>query len=174
MSVGERELADLRAAGERSPLALHALSLGSASPPAGLVGFGNGRAGALRSSQTRPVTPAASPPASVSSASLVVSLAPRPGFERGQTDDAPKEHAVKNIDKQTIALRCRLANIKDELELFGWRPEDTSRYMRDALKVLALDKVVKLFEEMVAEERAYYSQHAPLADDQLDHTLIAA
>lgn len=77
-------------------------------------------------------------------------------------------------DKQQIALRTRLANIKDELELFGWRPEDTRRYMRDALKVLPLEGAVKLFEEMLAEERAYYSVHAPLADDQLDHTLIAA
>lgn len=77
-------------------------------------------------------------------------------------------------DKQAAAHRIRLANIKDELELFGWRPEDTSRYMRDALKALSLEAVVKLFEEMLAEERAYYRVHAPLADDQLDHTLIAA
>lgn len=77
-------------------------------------------------------------------------------------------------DKKTIALRTRLANIKDELELFGWRPEDTSRYMRDALKVLPIENAVALFEEMLAEERSYYRMHAPLADDQLDHTLIAA
>ena len=77
-------------------------------------------------------------------------------------------------DKERIALRTRLANIKDELELFGWRSEDTSRYMRDALKVLSLESAVKLFEEMLADERAYYGVHAPLADDQLDHTLVAA
>lgn len=77
-------------------------------------------------------------------------------------------------NKQAVALRIRLANIKDELELFGWRTEDTRRYMRDALKALSLEAVVKLFDEMLAEERAYYRVHAPLSDDQLDHTLIAA
>jgi hypothetical protein len=87
-----------------------------------------------------------------------------------------KEQRVKTQtnDRTAAALRIRLANIKDELELFGWRPEDTTRYMRDALKVLALDAAVKLFEEMLAEERSYYGAHAPFADDQLDHTLIAA
>ncbi|MCC7073507.1 MAG: hypothetical protein IT383_19510 [Deltaproteobacteria bacterium] len=76
--------------------------------------------------------------------------------------------------QESIALKYRLANIKDELELFGWRPEDTARYMRDALKVMALRNVVALFEEMAAEERSYYRTHAPLLDDQLDHTLLAA
>jgi hypothetical protein len=80
----------------------------------------------------------------------------------------------QSIDKQTIALRCQLANIKDELELYGWRPEDTRRYMRDALKVVTLEQAVKLFDEMLAEERSYYGKHAPLVDDQLDHTLVAA
>ena len=75
---------------------------------------------------------------------------------------------------ETTALRFRLASIKDKLELFGWRAEDTARYMRDALKVMALANVVALFEEMAAEERNYYRMHAPLADDQLDHTLLAA
>lgn len=82
---------------------------------------------------------------------------------------------MKNqADRTNIALRHRLANIKDELELFGWQPRDTERYIRDALKVMPLEKVVAFFEEMAAEERSYYRQHAPLADDQLDHTLIAA
>ena len=75
---------------------------------------------------------------------------------------------------ESIALKLRLANIKDELELYGWRADDTRRYMGDALKVMPLKNVVALFEEMAAEERAYYRHHAPLADDQLDHTLIAA
>lgn len=81
---------------------------------------------------------------------------------------------TKDTDRKHIALRTRLANIKDELELYGWRPEDTSRYMRDALKVITLAQAVKLFDEMLAEERSYYALHAPLADDQLDHTHIAA
>jgi hypothetical protein len=85
---------------------------------------------------------------------------------------------VKN-DKQheashKIALKIRLANIKDELELYGWDAHDIGRYMRDALKALAIDKVVELFDEMLAEERAYYRLHAPLADDQLDHTELNA
>lgn len=81
---------------------------------------------------------------------------------------------TSDTDSKHIALRTRLANIKDELELYGWRPEDTRRYMRDALKVISLDAAVNLFGEMLAEERSYYSRHAPLADDQLDHTLLAA
>ncbi|MCC7073587.1 MAG: hypothetical protein IT383_19920 [Deltaproteobacteria bacterium] len=76
--------------------------------------------------------------------------------------------------KTTIALKHRLAALKDELELYGWRPDQTARYMRDALKVMPLDAVAKLFAEMAAEERSYYERHSPLADDQLDHTLIAA
>lgn len=76
--------------------------------------------------------------------------------------------------KENLALKHKLANIKDELELFGWQARDTERYMRDALKALPLANVIALFEEMAAEERSYYRQHAPLADDQLDHTLIAA
>ena len=62
----------------------------------------------------------------------------------------------------------------DELELFGWRAEDTSRYVRQALKALPFAAVIDLFRELVAEERSYYAHDAPLADDQLDHTLIAA
>jgi len=84
---------------------------------------------------------------------------------------------VQNLtktDRETITLRIRLANIKDELELFGWRPADTNRYVRDALKVMPLAEVVAFFDEMVLEERSYYGQHAPLADDQLDHTLMSA
>ncbi|MBI1944683.1 MAG: hypothetical protein HYS27_03245 [Deltaproteobacteria bacterium] len=77
-------------------------------------------------------------------------------------------------NKLPIAIKHRLATIKDELELYGWRPDQTTRYMRDALKALAPDQVVKLFAEMLAEERSYYERHAPLADDQLDHTLVAA
>ena len=76
--------------------------------------------------------------------------------------------------KSETAIRIRLRNIKDELELYGWRAADIERYMRDASKVLAVDKVVELFEEMLGEERAYYRVHVPLADDQLDHTDIAA
>lgn len=75
---------------------------------------------------------------------------------------------------ESIALKYRLANIKDELELFGWRAEDTARYMRDALRVMTLPNVVAFFEQMAAEERNYYRMHAPLIDDQLDHTLLAA
>lgn len=85
-----------------------------------------------------------------------------------------KNETTTAAAKQNLTLKIRLANIKDELELFGWQSADTERYMRDALKVLALESVVALFEEMAAEERSYYRQHAPLADDQLDHTLIAA
>lgn len=81
---------------------------------------------------------------------------------------------TKHTDRKHTALRVRLANIKDELELYGWRPEDTSRYMRDALKAISLEAAVKLFDEMLGEERSYYRVHAPLADDQLDHTLVAA
>ncbi len=81
---------------------------------------------------------------------------------------------TSNTNSETTALKLRLANIKDELELFGWRAEDTARYMRDALKVMLLPNVVALFEEMAAEERSYYRMHAPLIDDQLDHTLLAA
>lgn len=81
---------------------------------------------------------------------------------------------TQKTTKENMALKHKLANIKDELELFGWRSADTERYMRDALKVMALASVVALFEEMAAEERSYYRLHAPLADDQLDHTLIAA
>lgn len=73
-----------------------------------------------------------------------------------------------------LALKYRLANLKDELEMYGWQPSDTDRYVRDALKALPIESVVALFEEMAAEERAYYRVHSPLADDQLDHTLIAA
>ena len=81
---------------------------------------------------------------------------------------------TSTTDQETTALKFRLANIKDELELYGWHADDTRRYMRDALKVMPLTGVVALFEEMATEERAYYRHHAPLADDQLDHTLIAA
>lgn len=81
---------------------------------------------------------------------------------------------LKPITQDSIALRIQLANLKDELELFGWRAEDTSRYARQALKALPIGKVIDLFRELVAEERSYYAQHAPLADDQLDHTLITA
>ena len=77
-------------------------------------------------------------------------------------------------NKLPIAIKHRLATIKDELELYGWRPEQASRYMRDALSVLEPPRVVRMFEQMLAEERRYYARHAPLADDQLDHTLIAA
>ena len=75
---------------------------------------------------------------------------------------------------EAMALKIRLANIKDELEVYGWRADDTHRYIRDALKAMPLESAVAFFEEMAAEERAYYGHHAPLADDQLDHTLIAA
>ena len=78
-----------------------------------------------------------------------------------------------NSDKKTAAKKIRLANIKDELELYGWHGSDVERYMRDALTALAIEKVVELFDELLAEERAYYRLHAPLADDQLDHTDLA-
>ena len=80
----------------------------------------------------------------------------------------------QNEASRNIALKIRLANIKDELELYGWNALDIARYMRDALKALAIDKVVELFDEMLDEERAYYRLHAPLADDQLDHTELSA
>ena len=64
--------------------------------------------------------------------------------------------------------------IKDELELLGWNPRDTARYMRDALKAMHISEAVKFFESMLAEEEHFYSRHVPLADDQLDHTLVAA
>lgn len=76
--------------------------------------------------------------------------------------------------RATIVLKQRLANLKDELERYGWRPDQTARYMRDALRAMAPEDVVALFAEMAGEERRYYEQHAPLADDQLDHTLVAA
>lgn len=79
----------------------------------------------------------------------------------------------KTLTKETIALRFRLSSIKDELELLGWRAVDTTRYMRDAMKVMSLQDVVAFFEEMLTEERAYYSRHSVLVDDQLDHTLAA-
>ncbi len=81
---------------------------------------------------------------------------------------------TSTTNSESIALKYKLANIKDELELFGWRAEDTARYMRDALKVMPLPNVVALFEEMAAEERSYYRMHAQLLDDQLDHTPLAA
>ena len=68
--------------------------------------------------------------------------------------------------------KTQLANLGDELELFGWSPPDTARYARQALRALPLTEVIKLFGELVAEERSYYSHHAPLLDDQLDHTPI--
>lgn len=79
----------------------------------------------------------------------------------------------KKLTNDTIALRFRLSSIKDELELFGWRAADTTRYMRDAMKVMPLKDVVAFFDEMLADERAYYSRHSVLVDDQLDHTLAA-
>ena len=63
----------------------------------------------------------------------------------------------------TSELRLHLEHLKDELELFGWRAEDTSRYARQALKAWPIASVIKLFEEFVAEERSYYSRHAPPA-----------
>lgn len=78
------------------------------------------------------------------------------------------------IENQSTALKIQFANLRDELELFGWRAEDTSRYARQALKALPIAAVIDLFRELVAEERSYYAQHASLADDQLDHTFISA
>ena len=75
---------------------------------------------------------------------------------------------------ETLALKHRLANIKDELEKYGWDPRDTERYIRHALKALPLEEVVALIDEMAVEDARYYLVHRPLADDQLDHTIVAA
>jgi hypothetical protein len=77
-------------------------------------------------------------------------------------------------DNKKLAAKLRLGNVRDELELYGWRAGDVERYMRDAWDVLAPEEVVELFEELLAEERAYYRLHAPLNDDQLDHTDVTA
>lgn len=74
---------------------------------------------------------------------------------------------------EMLAWKLRLGHIKDELEQFGWSAYDTARYMRDALKAMHIKGVIELFEGMLAEERHYYSRHALLVDDQLDHTMIA-
>lgn len=82
--------------------------------------------------------------------------------------------SAEQPDTSTRSLKLQLANLRDELELFGWRPEDTSRYAHQALKALPVRAVIDLFRELVAEERSYYARHSRLADDQLDHTLITA
>ena len=94
-------------------------------------------------------------------------------MEKQMTTTTMTETKTKQ-QRTSIVLKIQLANLRDELELFGWRAEDTSRYARQALKALPISEVIKLFEELVAEERSYYAHHAPLADDQLDHTLMAA
>ena len=79
-----------------------------------------------------------------------------------------------DTSKEIVTSRFKLRNIKDELELLGWRSSDTTRYMRDALKAMHITEVVKFFEGMLVEERRFYEHHVPLTDDQLDHTLMAA
>lgn len=70
------------------------------------------------------------------------------------------------------ALRFRLQNVKDELELFGWDPADLRRIVRQAKSALPLHDVVRLLQELLVEERAWYGQHTVLLDDQLDHTRV--
>jgi len=79
---------------------------------------------------------------------------------------------TKHMTKLETALQMQLANIKAELEGFGWSASSTRRYMRDALSVMCLSEVVAFFDEMLTEEREYYARHTVLADDQLDHTAV--
>jgi hypothetical protein len=91
------------------------------------------------------------------------------------TIDRPtKTNTHRPQARERAGLTIELANLRDELELFGWSAADTGRYARQALKALPIGAVIDLFRELVAEERGYYSQHATLADDQLDHTFGAA